>query len=193
MLINKYFSIKVIVIVLIVLGCWQFSSGSYIYIKAQLAQLLLNSAWSKTVESNQKVKPWGWADTYPVSKITFGKAQEKYIVLAGGSGRTMAFGPGHVNATPLPGDGGNSVLVGHRDTHFSVLETLNKGDVILVETPHKNLKYRVSETFVIHEDQTKIMQNDGNDRLTLITCYPFDALSTGGPLRYVVIATPFHA
>jgi sortase A len=25
--------------------------------------------------------------------------------------------------------------------------------------------------------------------LTLVTCYPFDAVEPGGPLRYVVVAT----
>ena len=31
-------------------------------------------------------------------------------------------------------------------------------------------------------------QHGGEARLTLITCYPFDALRAGGPLRYVVTA-----
>lgn len=33
-----------------------------------------------------------------------------------------------------------------------------------------------------------VLENAGDDRLTLITCYPFDAIVPGGPLRYVVTA-----
>jgi len=29
---------------------------------------------------------------------------------------------------------------------------------------------------------------EGPTRLTLVTCYPFDALGVDGPLRYVVVA-----
>ena len=54
--------------------------------------------------------------------------------LAGVSGRTLAFGPGHVDGTPLPGDPGNSVLSGHRDTHFAFLRELRSGDILLVST-----------------------------------------------------------
>ena len=32
------------------------------------------------------------------------------IVLAGGSGRTLAFAPGHLGASALPGVAGNSVI-----------------------------------------------------------------------------------
>ena len=41
---------------------------------------------------------------------------------------------------------------------------------------------------VVHESATEVVQQDGVKRLTLITCYPFDAITPGGPLRYVVRA-----
>jgi len=31
-------------------------------------------------------------------------------------------------------------------------------------------------------------RQDGRSRMTLITCYPFDAIRAGGPQRYVVFA-----
>ena len=173
---------------IIVAGCWQFGSGSYIYAKAQFAQYLLNNAWSKTLQGETKVKPWEWADTYPVAKITFNNGQEDYIVLAGGTGRTMAFAPGHVSATPLPGNGGNSVIVGHRDTHFTVLKDLKFGDEIRVQTLNKQINYKVANTFIVDQSQSEVMQDFGLEQLTLITCYPFDTIHTGGPLRYVVQA-----
>lgn len=180
---------KLGVLIIIAIGGWQFSSGTYIYAKAQLAQYLLSNAWTKTLEGNPKVKPWKWADTHPVAKITFNNKLD-YIILAGGSGRTMAFGPGHVSATPLPGNGGNSVIVGHRDTHFTVLKDLTPGDVIQVQIPNKQISYKVVNSFIVDQSQSEVMQDFGTEQLTLITCYPFDALQAGGPLRYVVRAEP---
>jgi sortase A len=176
--------------VLILAGLWQFGSGSYIYLKAQLAQHLLHNAWSKSLQNGANIKPWAWADTYPVAKIKFHHAKKDYIVLAGGTGRTMAFGPGHISATPLPGNGGNSVFVGHRDTHFTVLSNLKLGDVISVQTPYKELRYNVADTFIVDQSQTEVIQDFGSELLTLITCYPFDAIHSGGRLRYVLQAVP---
>lgn len=190
MSLNKLTKLKRLgVLIIIAIGGWQFSSGTYIYAKAQLAQYLLTNAWTKTLDGNPKVKPWRWADTHPVAKITFDNKLD-YIILAGGSGRTMAFGPGHVSATPLPGNGGNSVIVGHRDTHFSVLKDLTPGDIIQVQIPNKQISYKVVNSFIVDQSQSEVMQDFGSEQLTLITCYPFNALQAGGPLRYVVRAEP---
>jgi len=178
MLSNKLTCLKRFgVVAIIISGCWQIGSAGYIQGKAHLAQFLLNKAWSETLQGKTKVKPWGWADTYPVAKITFNKQQDNYIVLAGGTGRTMAFGPGHISSTPLPGNGGNTVVVGHRDTHFSGLKELKLGDKIHLQTTSKQLNYKVSSVYVINQNQTEVMQD-----------YGFDALHAGGPLRYVVQA-----
>lgn len=179
---------RLTVLAIIAVGCWQFGSGCYIYAYAQLAQYLLNNAWSKTLQGESKVKPWEWADTHPVAKITFKNGQKDYIVLAGGTGRTMAFAPGHVSATPLPGNGGNSVIVGHRDTHFTVLKDLKYGDEISMQTFSKKINYKVTNRFIVDQSQFEVMQDFGLELLTLITCYPFDTIQAGGPLRYVVQA-----
>ena len=185
----KYKSIKnFIILIILVIGAWQFGSGSYIYAKAHLAQYLLNNAWSKTLQGEKKVKPWNWADTYPIAKLTFVKSKQSYLVLEGGTGRTMAFGPGHLSASPLPGNGGNSVIVGHRDTHFKMLKNLTLNDKIHVEIPDKQVHYRVIDSFIVDQSQIEVMQDYGIEQLTLITCYPFDTLRAGGPLRYVVQA-----
>ena len=35
---------------------------------------------------------------------------------------------------------------------------------------------------------TRINPTIGNDQLVLVTCYPFDAIEAGGPMRLVVLA-----
>lgn len=168
----------------------QIGSAAWIHAKAELAQVLLERAWERTRQGGHAVRPWSWADTWPVARLRFPDAGEAMLVLAGGSGRTLAFGPGHLDGTPLPGAGGNSVIVGHRDTHFAVLERLRPGARIAVEVPGREIDYRVTETFVAHESAGRVLRDAGREQLTLVTCYPFHALVPGGPLRWVVRAEP---
>ncbi|GAC09049.1 class GN sortase [Paraglaciecola chathamensis] len=205
---------------------WQSS------VQAAEINTLLPNANQTFKEKSFKTKPWPWADTYPVAKIQFysgptsrfssqgaakhqarkqglaGTRQKKLAaqplyVLAGASGRTMAFGPGHMSATPLPLEGGNSVITGHRDTHFAALQYLNLGDLIHVQTLEGQGEYQVTATFIVHQSQTQIIESNyfassyfssnsiapsRQGQLTLITCYPFNSLVPNPTLRYVVSA-----
>jgi sortase A len=111
------------------------------------------------------------------------------IVLAGAEGAPLAFGPGQVEGTPLPGSTGNAVFAGHRDTQFRFLREVGLGDELIVETPDRERHhFFVVDTRVIHENDTSVLEPTGESTLTLVTCYPFDARWAGGPLRYVVRA-----
>jgi sortase A len=41
---------------------------------------------------------------------------------------------------------------------------------------------------VVDRRDLSVTADGGDTRLTLVTCFPFDALRPGGPLRYVVEA-----
>jgi sortase A len=112
------------------------------------------------------------------------------IVLAGASGRSLAFGPGHLDGTALPGTPGLSVVSGHRDTHFRFLEQLRAGTLVRIERSDGVWQdYRVTQSRVVNVEELRIAQTaTGQPRLLLTTCYPFDAVAPGGPLRYVVLA-----
>ena len=92
---------------LAIAGALSFGHGAYLFAKAEFAQFLLERAWARTIHGHQDVKPWRWADTWPVARIEFPRQRRSYIVLAGASGRTMAFGPGHVDGTASPESTGN--------------------------------------------------------------------------------------
>ena len=176
-------------IVLFLAGALQFGQGLYIHAKAQLAQVLLERAWQRTLAGEVAVKPWPWADTWPVARLVAPAQHANLLVLAGANGRSIAFGPGHVDGTPLPGAAGNSVIGGHRDTHLAFLRHVKRGDRLSVERADgTRTDYRVTELDVLDKSDTWVTRNDGPSRLTLITCWPFDALRAGGPQRYVVIA-----
>ena len=173
--------VRLATVLLFVAGMTVVAQGAWIHVKASLAQLLLEMSWRTSV------RPWPWADTHAVAKLEVGGRTT--IVLAGASGRTMAFGPGHVDGTALPGQHGNCVITAHRDTHFAALRNVVVGErIVLRSTGGKRIEYEVTETKVVGKNETWLLEDDGVDKLTLITCYPFDAVLPGGPLRYVVIA-----
>jgi sortase A len=171
------------------LGFWQLGQGAYIPAKAWLAQELMQRAWQRAESGVAKPAPWPWADTWPVARLEARGGEVDLIVLEGGSGRTLAFGPGHVSASALPGDPGNSVIAGHRDTHFGFLRHLRPGDSLRVERPDglRHL-FTVTGIDVVDARRASIVLDTEMPLLTLVTCYPFDARTPGGPMRYVVTA-----
>lgn len=177
------------VAVLLVFAMWQLTSAGWVHAKAEVAQRLIAWSWNDQQQGHGKKRPWPWADTRPVAKLTVPGRKVSLYVLEGTSGRSLAFGPGHVSGTSAPGGAGNSVIVAHRDTHFAFLRDLHRDDEIGVETPAgRTVRYRVREAVVVQMDDTRVMAAADSPQLTLITCFPFDAVRPGTTQRYVVIA-----
>jgi sortase A len=170
-------------------GVWQLGEGAWIYLKARLAQHLLQRAWARTLAGDPQVAPWPWADTWPVARLRVPAHGVDLIVLAGVSGRTLAFGPGHAPMSAPPGARGTSIVTGHRDTHFRFLARVRAGDAILVDAPGRPpTRFSVREMAVLDARTSAIRNVEGGASLVLLTCYPFDAVASGGPLRYAVVA-----
>jgi sortase A len=168
-------------------GVWLLIAGGWIHAKAALAQVLLERAWQETLGGETKVRPWQWADTWPIARLEIPRLGASMIVLAGASGSTLAFGPGHTHGTALPGERGTSIVSGHRDTHFAVLEGLRQGDAIAVErTDGRIIQYEVEQIQLADARTMRIGIVADENALVLVTCWPFDAVIPGGPLRYVV-------
>lgn len=174
---------------LLCLGFWQLGQGAYIPAKAWVAQEMMQRAWRKAAAGSEAPAPWPWADTWPVAKLSARDGDVELIVLEGGSGRTLAFAPGHLSISVLPGEDGNSVVAGHRDTHFQFLQFLRKGEAIEVELASgQRYFFEVTDIDVVDSRRASIVLDTDAPTLTLVTCYPFNALEAGGPLRYVVTA-----
>lgn len=181
--------------VLLLVGAALVAAGLWIPAKAALAQVLLERAWQRTLErsaageSDVRVVPWSWSDTWPVARLELTLARgdpESLIVLEGASGQALAFGPGLARRGAR-----NLVVAGHRDTHFSALRDVRVGDPVRLRLPTEAgvRRYRVTEVVVVDRDSGELMADprDG-ELLTLVTCYPFAAVVPGGPLRLVVRA-----
>jgi sortase A len=182
-------AVAALMVCLLTIGLWQVGEGSWIYAKAGLAQLLLQRAWSRTLAGAAHVKPWPWADTWPIARLVVPSLGIDQIVLEGAYGRTLAFGPGHLESEDGLDDSGTIILTGHRDTHFQFLKRLTQHDEIVIETVSgKNRRYLIRDIQIVDSRKAFIRLGPGADRLILVTCYPFDAIAAGGPLRYVVIA-----
>ncbi len=182
--------VAMILIATAITGFSLVGQGLYIKAKAVLAQVLLERAWSRSLAGEDAAKAWPWADTWPVAKISLPRIKQNSIVLNNASGEAMAFGPGLVAGTPMPGRPGTSVISGHRDTHFEFLRNVRLGDTIEVKTrADKRITYKVDYMEVVDASASGIEPNAPGEKLALVTCWPFDDKNPG-PLRYVVYASP---
>jgi sortase A len=163
---------------LALMGVLQLLQAGWIPAKAALAQILIARAWQKGVPS----KPWPWADTFPVARLQVPALGVDQYVLAGGQGNALAFGPSR-----SAGSGQLQVISGHRDTHFGFLQDLQSGhEITLTDLDGKVQRFRVSRSEIV--DSRDQLPPPWHRGLVLLTCYPFDAVRAGGPLRFLVHA-----
>jgi len=172
----------------LLLGSLCLAWGYWIPTKAILAQVLLEWAWNKSIESGSVVKPWPWADSWPVGRLRQDRLGVDLIVLEGASGEALAFGPGRLEAGGKLGGDLHSVLAGHRDTSFSFLQDLRIGDTLDVENRDGETSYTVSSTTVLPATEL-YLDSQRHQSLSLVTCYPFDAILPGTTMRFLVTAS----
>ena len=97
------------------------------------------------------------------------------IVVEGVSLTDLKKGPGHFPQTPLPGQEGNAAIAGHRTTYgapFNRLDELKPGDEVTVTTVQGEFTYEVTETQIVSPTQVEVLEDKGDNRLTLTACHP---------------------
>jgi len=109
------------------------------------------------------------------------------MVVQGDSPAVLRRAVGHLADTALPGEAGNVVLAGHRDTFFRPLKGIRAGDLIVLKTRGGDFEYRVESTSVVAPADVQVLQPTGGRTLTLVTCYPFSYLGSA-PDRFIVHA-----
>ncbi|MEE8295747.1 MAG: class GN sortase [Sphingomonadales bacterium] len=169
------------------LGFWFLGGGLYIAAKAEVAQILLERAFDKTLETGENQKPWGWADTWPVAKISFPALGKEAIVLDKTSGQALAFGPGLMPGLSEIGHPGTAIIAAHNDTHFAFLEDIKIGQTFEVQTwEGAVLEFEVVALVVIDTRKPLTLEYRGISHLILSTCFPFKALASQTPFRFLV-------
>lgn len=190
---------RFIIILLLCISLWQLAIASWTQGKAIIAQQLLNYSWNQVLNKSQEntiqanktpisLRPWPWADTWPVAKLIVPQHNIEQIVLAGDSGSTLAFAPGLSLASKEPNTTGLTMISAHRDTHFSFLENIKAGDALYLQTPDKIILYEVYDIKIVDSKTFTLSQIDDVKTLVLVTCFPFNTILAGGSYRYLVYA-----
>src|SRR4051812_44951012 len=131
------------------------------------------------------VSPLHSGDT--VAKLRIPRLDAELYVVEGDGPRELRRGPGHLSGTAMPGEEGNCVIAGHRDTHFRVLKDIREGDDIILQTAAGQFLYRVKRTRIVSPENTSALAPTSTPELNLITCYPFYYVGSA-PKRFVVEA-----
>jgi sortase A len=187
-------TLRMLAALVLITGAVFTARSFYLRAKAELAGVLIRHAWAQTIATGTQQKPWAWADTRPIARLTSPRLGYDEIVLEGASPRTLAFGPAHMLSGANFGEPGNLILAGHRTSWFLPLEKIAKNDVIEIQwlDSHNKLQtrtYTVEQIHVVNPRDTKLLRPTADDRLTLITCYPFGVGPTS-PQRFIVKAKP---
>lgn len=168
---------KYLLVGFLLVGFGLLGNGIYIQVKAFVAQVMIENAWYKTQKNSKAYKPWPWADTKTIAKMSIPKIDKEYYILEGDSAQSLAFGPGHSSISMMPGQNGTILISAHRDTHFLFLKDVKINDEIILYDMDKNKhKYRINDTRIIDVQYDKIPILKGLEELVLVTCWPFDAL-----------------
>ncbi|MDO3386796.1 class GN sortase [Gilvimarinus sp. SDUM040013] len=181
--------------VLLLVLLYQWGSALGIEVKAQLAQVLIERAWQQKLDApGVTARPWPWADTEPVGRLQWldkeGRVERDLFVLSGTHGEALAFGPGLMDGSFADA----RVIGGHRDTHFAFLRDLRDGDRLRWQDENGHWRsYMISKRSIADARNNQLWIDPDADALWLVTCFPFDALRAGGPLRYVVRADSIDA
>ncbi|ANU16407.1 class D sortase [Planococcus maritimus] len=124
-----------------------------------------------------------------IAALLIPKIGQKYSIYWGTDPSTLTQGVGMFvsNLTTVPGGYGHTVLSGHRDTVFTRLDELEKGDLLHVQYDGKLFSYEVTDTWITDADDRTVIVKKEESMLTLTTCYPFDFIGFA-PDRYIVQA-----
>lgn len=179
---------RLVIATILFFAAWQLGTGLATQGKAWLGQVLIERAWGQGQTSGQPVRPWPWAPTHPVARLHAPRLEIDRLVLAGADEANLAWAPGLEK-----GPHGHWMMAAHRDTHFAFLRDVIEGDLLITEMlDGQSRQWRVVSRQIVDSNRYLIDLGLPDDRLTLVTCYPFDALRAGGPLRLLLVLKPAH-
>lgn len=129
-------------------------------------------------------------------QLSFPRIGAELAVSVSADKNALLHGSGLVTGAARPGERGNVVIAGHRDTHFRLLKDIRRGDEVRIEKGWKEYRYRVTETKVVAPAEKSVLAASPEPILTLVTCYPFYYVGPA-PKRFIVravlTATVSHA
>ena len=122
-----------------------------------------------------------------IGRLTIPRLDVSAIVMEGVDDTTLRRAAGHIPGTRLPGQMGNTGIAAHRDTLFRPLRNIRRSDTITMTTLSGAYHYRVVSTKVVSPSDVSVLESDGTEILTLVTCFPFYFIGAA-PKRFIVRA-----
>lgn len=180
-------------VVLVILGTLLLAYVSWSYGSMYVEQRRLAREWERQQQAAATTQPNQDGEAVKVSyddgltKLSAAKINLESVVVEGTSHRDLLVGPGHLKDTPAPGETGNAVISGHRDTFFRHIGDLVMGDEIVVQRGGKTFRYKVTGKKVVEPTDMSVIKPTKDAEMTLITCYPTYYIGPA-PKRLVVFS-----
>jgi sortase A len=170
--------------VLMLVGLAALGYAVFVAVDAKTYQLIEQHRFEQTRPTEPDL---ALVEGGPIGELRIPRLGLTAVVAQGDSASVLRHAVGHVADTALPGESGNVVLAGHRDTFFRPLKRVRSGDAIVVNTRHGDFEYVVESTAVVPPTDTDVLQATDRQTLTLITCFPFSYVGPA-PDRFIVRA-----
>jgi sortase A len=181
-------------LIVIGIGVWQIVETNFMTDSSlKEAKRIVAQAESKydeeePIKNLKKIDPPKFGDT--IGLLTIPKINSELAIVEGTDPNDLKKGVGHYKGSYFPGENGQIVLSGHRDTVFRRLGELKPGDIFEVQLANGMSKYELTHTKIVDaEDRTIITLQNTQEELIVITCYPFRFVGNA-PQRYIIYAKP---
>jgi len=164
---------RILPLLFVVLGLGLLGYVGYQYWDMYHTQQQLEAQWERQAASAAAPglpKQIPAADT--LTRVSIPRINMDAIVVEGASRKQLSIGPGHMIDTAMPGEPGNAVITGHRDTFFRHIYELKKGDEIIIRRNGQVFKYQVTGKKIVEPEDISVLKPTEDPQLTLITCYP---------------------
>ncbi len=122
-----------------------------------------------------------------IGRLDIPRLKLSVVVVEGTDKPVLKRAAGHIVGTGLPGQPGNVGIAAHRDTLFRPLRNIRNDDALTLTTVGGEYHYRVVSTQIVSPYDVAVLNPDGTEILTLVTCYPFYFVGPA-PQRFIVRA-----
>ncbi len=177
--------------VLLICGLMALAYAGFVVVDARAFQTRALAALEASRAGNLGVRlggaPLPVADGGVVGEMKIARLGLDVVIVQGDSPGVLRRAVGHLPATPLPGEVGNVVLAGHRDTFFRALRLVHAGDTLTLRTLQGDFHYEIESSSVVPPTDLSVLQPSTDRTLTLITCFPFYYVGPA-PNRFIVRA-----
>jgi len=124
-----------------------------------------------------------------IARLEIPRLDLDIVVVNGTDTGTLRRGPGRHLESSMPGEGRLVYIAGHRTTFgapFSHIDSLRRGDQIVLELPYASVEYRVTEERIVDQYELSVLRSRGREEIVLQACHPRFFASQ----RYLVYARP---